>query len=422
MQPWSAPPIPSLPGAGDRVHLYDSALGAVVPTDEAGPASLYVCGITPYDSTHLGHASTYVGFDLLVRAWRDAGREVRYVQNVTDVDDPLLERATATGVDWRDLARDQTDLFFTDMAALRVVPPQRYVGAVESIPLVVDAVSRMLAEGAAYRVPVPAELGDPDVAQGDVYADLAADTRFGSSSGLSEADMMTFFAERGGDPDRPGKRHPLDPLLWLRGRPGEPEWDGGDLGSGRPGWHIECSCIAAEHLGVPIEVQGGGSDLVFPHHEMSESHLRVLTGTDTPMRHFSHGGMVGYEGEKMSKSLGNLVLVSRLVEGGVDPMAIRLVLLGHHYRADWEFADAMLDDAAARLARWRRAMGADSGPAADALLAKVRAALADDLDSPAAIAAVDAWVDEALAGAGDAAPEGPELATRAVDALLGIAL
>ncbi|MFC4555327.1 cysteine--1-D-myo-inosityl 2-amino-2-deoxy-alpha-D-glucopyranoside ligase [Georgenia faecalis] len=420
MQPWSAPPVPQLPGRGGPVRLYDSARGGVVTAGDEGPATLYVCGITPYDATHIGHASTYIGFDLLVRAWLDAGREVHYVQNVTDVDDPLLERATATGIDWRDLAQSQTELFFSDMVALRALAPEHYVGAVESIPLVVDAVTRMLDEGTAYRVPLPEGAGGEDPGLGDVYADLSADPRFGSASGLSETEMAGLFAERGGDPDRPGKRHPLDPLLWLRSRPGEPTWDGGALGSGRPGWHIECACIAGTYLGVPVEVQGGGSDLAFPHHEMSESHLRVLTGQDQPVHVHAHGGMVAYQGAKMSKSLGNLVLVSQLVAAGEDPMAVRLALIGHHYRDDWEISWVRLRQAQGRLARWRAAFDAPAGPAAEPMLAAVRAALANDLDSSAAITAVDAWVARVESGTAEPVEGAPALARQVVDALLGI--
>ncbi|WP_324652803.1 cysteine--1-D-myo-inosityl 2-amino-2-deoxy-alpha-D-glucopyranoside ligase [Georgenia sp. H159] len=420
MHSWSASAIPQLPGRGQQVRLTDSGTGELSATSLEGPATLYVCGITPYDSTHLGHANTYLGFDLLVRAWLDAGREVRYVQNVTDVDDPLLERAALIGVDWQALAAEQTDLFRNDMAALRVVPPRDFVGAVETIPLVVTAVEELLASGAAYRVDVPDGDGH---GVGDVYADTSADPAFATETGLSGAEMAEFFAERGGDPDRPGKRRPLDPLLWRTERPGEPSWEGASLGAGRPGWHIECACIAREFLGLPVEVQAGGSDLVFPHHACSESHLRMLSGEDEPVTVHAHGGMVAYAGSKMSKSLGNLVLVSQLTAAGVDPMAVRLVMLAHHYREDWEYTGAQLETATERLARWRRAMRADVGPDATGLLDQVRTALATDLDAPSAIHAVDAWVAAAEYDDGAARTErdrGPGLAARTVDALLGV--
>lgn len=382
----------------------------------AGPAAtLYVCGITPYDATHMGHAATYVAFDVLGRAWRDAGHSVRYVSNVTDVDDPLLERAAATGVDWRDLAESQTALYGEDMAALAVIPPDVYAGVVETIPAVVEAVEKLLVAGAAYRVPTEGhELGD-------VYADLSADASFGSVAGLEDDLMRTLSAERGGDPDRPGKRAPLDPLLWRRSRAGEPAWDGGTLGDGRPGWHIECAVIARDGLGLPFDVEGGGSDLLFPHHEMSTSHARLLDAGHGARVHM-HAGMVGLDGQKMSKSLGNLVLVSQLREQGVDPMAIRLTILSHRYRDDWDWTDAGLAEAGARLEHWRAAVSGNGGPDPEATLAAVRAAVADDLDTPNALAAIDAWATLSLSGTADPVEGAPGVVARTIDALLGIRL
>ncbi len=403
------------------MRVLDTASGALVDPTVDGAATLYVCGITPYDATHLGHAATAVAFDLLGRAWRDAGVRVRFASNVTDVDDPLLERAAATGVDWRALAAEQTALYAEDMAALAVLPPDAYVGAVESVPAVVEAVERMLAAGTAYRVPTPEAVGDAGL--GDVYADLSVDAEFGEAARLDRATMLALSAERGGDPDRPGKRDPLDPLLWRRERAGEPAWDGGSLGRGRPGWHIECVVIASGSLGTPLSVLGGGSDLEFPHHEMSCSHVRVLFGSaDAAARVHVHTGMVGLDGEKMSKSRGNLVLVSTLRAAGVDPMAIRLAILAHHYRDDWQWSDGVLRGAQERLARWRRALSGVGGPDADGTLAAVRAALADDLDAPAALAAVDAWVQEALAGTAEPVEGAPGVVARALDALLGVRL
>jgi L-cysteine:1D-myo-inositol 2-amino-2-deoxy-alpha-D-glucopyranoside ligase len=416
---WPAPHVPRLPGAGEPVSLHDTGTGRLQRSpvgDAADTATLYVCGITPYDATHLGHAATYLAFDLLVRAWRDAGHAVRYVQNVTDIDDPLLERAAATGEGWRELADRQTALFAEDMTALGVIPPDVYLGAVETIPLVVKAVEQLLASGAAYTV--PGGDGEPD---GDVYFDVSSDPRFGGVSHLSHAEMLPLFGERGGDPDRPAKRDPLDPLLWRQAREGEPSWDGASLGAGRPGWHMECVAIALEHLGMGFDVQGGGSDLVFPHHEMGASHGQVLTRSYPYARLYAHAGMVGLDGEKMSKSLGNLVLVSELRARGVDPMAIRLALLGHHYRTDWSWTDADLQAGQARLARWRDAVSRQGGPAAEPLLAQVRARLADDLDAPGAVASVDAWVDEQLDRGGDD-EAAPGVVARTVDALLGVRL
>lgn len=436
MLTWPGPHLPALPGRGPAVRVHDTATGTLVDPVEGGTATLYVCGITPYDATHIGHAATAIAFDVLGRAWRDAGLAVRYASNVTDVDDPLLERATATGVDWRSLATQQAALYAEDMAALQVIPPDVYVSAVEAVPDVVAAVEAMLAAGAAYRVPTP-EVPD---GEGDVYADLSADPAFGEVAHLDREAALALFAERGGDPGRLGKRDALDPLLWRRERTGEPSWDGGALGRGRPGWHIECAVIARGGLGFPIAVQGGGSDLVFPHHEMSCSHARMLAGPGAGARAHVHVGMVALDGEKMSKSKGNLVLVSTLRAGGVDPRAIRLAVLAHRYRDDWEWTEAGLCEAQARLDRWRQALSGVGGPPADETLAAVRAALADDLDTPRALAAVDAWADRALAASGSArtapaeiapdpdesAPDldegAPGVVARALDALLGVRL
>jgi L-cysteine:1D-myo-inositol 2-amino-2-deoxy-alpha-D-glucopyranoside ligase len=402
------------------VRVRDTSSGELVVAAPGAQATLYVCGITPYDATHLGHAATYVAFDLLVRAWRDAGQVVRYASNVTDVDDPLLERASATGVDWRVLAREQTSLFADDMTALGVVPPDTYTGAVESIPQVAAAVEALVAAGAAYRVGVPDASGQ---GAGDVYADLSADPALGEVARLDPSQMLALFGERGGDPQRPGKRDALDPLLWRVARPGEPAWDGGTLGEGRPGWHIECAVIARDGLGLPFDVQGGGSDLRFPHHEMSTSHARLLDDGLGARTHV-HTGMVGLAGEKMSKSRGNLVLVSRLLAAGADPMAVRLALLSRHYAQDWEWTAADLTAGQARLDRWRSAVSGNGGPDSDATLAAIRAALANDLDAPAALRAVDAWADESITrGSTDDAVEGaPGVISRAVNALLGVRL
>jgi len=439
---WPTPPVPRLPGLGLPVRLHDTATGTRVPTAPDPVARMYVCGITPYDATHIGHAATYLAFDLLGRAWRDGGHEVRYVQNVTDVDDPLLERASATGQDWRALAEEQTALFADDMQALQVIPPDEYVGAVEAIPLVVAAVRRLLDDGHAYTLHgyvLPSGEIEPD---GDVYFSVHADPGFGSISHLDEAAMLAVFAERGGDPERPGKKHPLDCLLWRVARPGEPAWDGGPLGRGRPGWHIECTTIALEHLGMSFDVQGGGSDLAFPHHEMGAAEGQVLTGTRPYARVYAHAGMVALDGHKMSKSRGNLVFVSRLRREGHDPAAIRLAILAHHYRSDWEWTADDLARATRRVAIWRRAAAtaasssaagsSDAGSSdADAvLLAALRERLADDLDAPGALAAVDAWAATVLAAptdpvAGDGLPAATgsqRLAALAVRALLGVDL
>ncbi|MFC1404099.1 MULTISPECIES: cysteine--1-D-myo-inosityl 2-amino-2-deoxy-alpha-D-glucopyranoside ligase [Streptacidiphilus] len=408
MYAWPATDVPALPGQGSPLRIFDTSAGEV-RTSEPGPtARLYVCGITPYDATHLGHAATYNAFDLIQRVWRDAGHDVEYVQNVTDVDDPLLERATATGQDWTELAERETALFREDMTALRMLPPAHYIGAVEAIPSIVPLIKDLLDSGAAYRL------------DGDIYFSVASDPHFGEVSRLDEEQMLRFFGERGGDPDRPGKKHRLDPMLWLAARPDEPAWDT-EIGHGRPGWHIECVAIALQYLGMEFDVQGGGSDLAFPHHEMGASHAQVLTKSHPFARAYVHAGMVGLHGEKMSKSRGNLVFVSQLRRDGVEPAAIRLALLAHHYRSDWEWTDADLLRAQERLARWRAAVSRPDGPDAAATLAEVREALADDLNSPRALAVIDAWAAKQEASGGDDTGA-PGVVSRTVDALLGVAL
>lgn len=403
MQSWAAAGIPELPGRAGPLRLYDTATGELTEVAPAqGPARMYVCGITPYDATHLGHAATYLTFDLVVRAWRDAGHEVQYTQNVTDVDDPLLERAKQTGEDWVALAERETELFREDMAALRMLPPQHYIGAVEAIPRITELIAALRIEDAVYDV------------EGDLYFAVKSDPEFGKVSGLDAEAMRALFGERGGDPDRPGKRDPLDALVWQAERPGEPAWDS-PFGRGRPGWHVECAAIAIESLGMPVDVQGGGSDLVFPHHEISASHAQVATRRHPFARSYVHQGMVGLDGEKMSKSKGNLVLVSRLRAAGADPMAIRLALLTHHHREDWSWTHDDLHLAEHRLATWRTAVARPSGPPGEPVLAAVREALTTDLDTVSALAAIDAWA----AAEGDD-PSAPDLVRRTADALLGV--
>ena len=406
MQSWPAPEVPRLPaGPGPALRLHDSSTGGLVEAQPAGnTARLYVCGITPYDATHLGHAATYLAFDTLNRVWRDAGLTVLYVQNVTDIDDPLLERAERDGLDWTFIAERDTQLFRDDMTALRVLPPDHYIGAVEAMAEIAALVVTLRDKGWAYDV------------DGDLYFPVAGAAHFGAVSGLDRAAMLALFAERGGDPERPGKKDPLDALLWRAARPGEPSWDS-PLGPGRPGWHVECAAIALNRLGSTLDVQGGGSDLLFPHHEHSAIEAEAATGVWPFARAYVHAGMVGLDGEKMSKSLGNLVFVSRLLADGVDPRAVRVALLSAHYRSDREWTPDALESGVARLAAWSAGVTRQSGPSGAALVAAVRQALRADLDTPAALAAVDAWC--AAEGDDEAAPA---LVRDVVDALLGIDL
>lgn len=414
MRAWTSPPLPQLSGTGAALRLHDTSSESVKVAASGTSAGLYVCGITPYDATHLGHAATYLTFDLVNRYWRDTGLQVTYVQNVTDIDDPLLERADATGVGWAELADNQTQLFREDMAWLGVLAPDHFIGAVEYIPQIVELIQTMERSGAVYDV------------DGDRYFDVASDHAFGSVSGLDHAVMRDLSAERGGDPERAGKRDPLDPLLWKAAVEGEPCWPS-PLGAGRPGWHVECSAIALSHLGEGFDVQGGGDDLAFPHHEMSASHAHVATGKPPFAQSYVHAGMIGLDGQKMSKSQGNLVLAAQLREQGEDPGVVRLALLAGHYRSYREWTQELLRTSRERLARWRRAAATGAAGTETAVVDRIRARLADDLDTVGVLAVLDRWADDVLVGSHAVSDShdvggGSDGVVPAVDALLGIDL
>ena len=417
---WPAPFIPAVPGSGTTLRLYDLRTDSLRPL-EAGPeVRTYACGVTPYDSTHLGHAATYLTGDLLHRVLIDNGHALVTVQNVTDIDDPLLERAERDGVSWERLGEDAIALFREDMTALAVLPPHHYLGVVESIDTIAATVRTLVARSLTYSI--TDDTGGPDI-----YLDLGqVNGEPGAISGFDPDTRLALSAERGGDPDRQGKRHPLDPLLWRAVREGEPSWDGGEgVGSGRPGWHIECTALALDRLGAPFDVQLGGLDLVFPHHEMSALQSTALTGEPVYAEHYVYQALVGYQGEKMSKSKGNLVFVSALREAGVDPMVLRALLLAQHYRTAWEYTDDLLREATARVARWREALSVNAAPEATVTVAAIREALAHDLDSPAALRAVDAWTELTVRHDRDRSAdliEAPGMVARAMDALLGLRL
>jgi L-cysteine:1D-myo-inositol 2-amino-2-deoxy-alpha-D-glucopyranoside ligase len=418
MRAWASVEVPDLNLVPAQISVFDSASQQLQNLRIADEVTMYVCGITPYDATHMGHASTYVAFDTLLRVWQAAGAGVNYTQNVTDVDDPLIERAKLLSRNWQELAIEQTELFKSDMVALRVIPPANYIGAVESISLVEQQVLKLQENNCVYEV------------SGDLYYEIGKSKVAGKIAHLSRDQMIEIFSQRGGDPARVGKHDPLDALLWKLEQPDDPSW-ASVLGKGRPGWHIECAAIAIEYLGETIDVQGGGSDLKFPHHEMSAAHAQSSTGKPFA-RNFLHTGMVSLDGEKMSKSLGNLVFVSKLIHSGVDPMAIRLNILSHHYRADWEWFDKDLQDAVERLSLWRDAFACESGTADQSQ--EIFNFLVNDLDTPSAIDAIDSWASRTLISQKDYAqhedsqdnaaqaldPDSPESMQRTVDALLGI--
>ena len=411
MNSWTEVAVPNVVQVKDfpALVLTDTATSSKKALEKKSTYRMYVCGITPYDATHLGHAATYLTFDLINRYLRATGAHVSYVQNITDIDDPLLERANRDGVDWSELAQQQIDLFRSDMVHLRVIPPAHYIGAVEAIPLVVQAISELEEQSSIYPV------------DSDLYFSVKKDSDFGSRSNFSQAKMLEIFAERGGDPDRVGKSDPLDCLVWMSQRVNEPGWDS-SLGKGRPGWHIECTAIALEYLDPSdleetlIDIQGGGSDLIFPHHEMCAAQARVITGKELAAS-YVHAGMIGLDGEKMSKSKGNLVFVSRLIAEGVSPMVIRWALMSDHYRSDRMWSDDVLQEAHVAIDQLTAALAQkDCAPTED-LINSMVLALSDDLDTPLIVSQLKSWSSLTLSGAQGGNSDQLRVA---LDALLGL--
>jgi L-cysteine:1D-myo-inositol 2-amino-2-deoxy-alpha-D-glucopyranoside ligase len=357
------------------MRLYDTARREIVPFEPGPVVTMYTCGITPYDATHLGHAAVYLTYDVLQRRLRDRGHETRCVRNITDVDDDLLRKARQLGVHYLDLAAAETARFDDDMRALGMLPAWSEPRATSAIADIRGFIGMVLDRGHAYE------------AGGAVYFDVSSFPRFGQISHLERDEMLALAAERGGNPDDPNKRDPLDFVLWQPSADDEPAWES-LWGPGRPGWHIECSALAMRELDTTIDLHGGGADLIFPHHECEAAQSEAATGQPF-VRHWMHQAMVRMDGEKMSKSLGNLVFVSELRKEH-DPRAIRLAVLAQHYRSEWEWHDQLVPDAEDRLARWSAAgTGGVGEQASAAALAAVRHALDDDLDTPAAIAAID---------------------------------
>jgi len=355
------------------MRLYDTAAGRVVPFEPGHVVTMYSCGITPYDAAHLGHAAVYLTFDVLSRRLSDLGHEPRLVRNVTDVDDDILRKARELGVHYLDLAAEEVARFEADMSALGLRPVYSEPRATSAIAEILSLIGAALDRGHAYQ------------AGGAVYFDVSSFPRFGFLSRLERPEMLVLAAEHGGRPDDPNKRDPLDFVLWQPSLVDEPFWES-RWGPGRPGWHIECSALAMRELGETIDLHGGGRDLVFPHHECEVAQSEAVTGKPF-VRHWLHVGLVGLGGTKMSKSLGNLVFVSDLLKEW-EPVVVRLALLGHHYRGDWEWGEADLTAAAERLARWRPAVPSSAG-GPDEALAAVRRALDDDLDTAGSLRALD---------------------------------
>jgi L-cysteine:1D-myo-inositol 2-amino-2-deoxy-alpha-D-glucopyranoside ligase len=413
MKSWNEVQIPTIDSSINfpDLKLTNSSTGKKKALENKALYRMYVCGITPYDATHLGHAATYLTFDLIYRYLRASGSEVRYVQNITDIDDPLLERANRDGIDWTELAHQQIDLFRSDMSNLRVIPPAHYIGAVDAIPLVTAAIEELTVKDSIYAV------------DQDLYFKVNADAEFGERSHLSQANMLEIFAERGGDPTRAGKIDPLDCLVWMSQRPNEPGWPS-PFGTGRPGWHIECTAIAIKYLDPSpaedslIDIQGGGSDLIFPHHEMCAAQAQVLSGKPLAST-YVHAGMIGLDGEKMSKSKGNLVFVSKLVAAGRDPMAIRWALMKDHYRDDRMWTEELLIAAESDLSALRSALAQTDVASTTELIDLIVDSLSDDLNTQGVITAINSWV--ARTQSGETAGKSNSL-VKVLDALLGIKL
>jgi L-cysteine:1D-myo-inositol 2-amino-2-deoxy-alpha-D-glucopyranoside ligase len=408
MKIWPPVTLPPLSVQLPALFLEDSNAGKV-EVKKSRFFSMYVCGITPYDATHLGHAATYLTFDLINRYLSLEHTNVKFVENVTDIDDPLLERASKTNQDWQQLAEDQLTLFKNDMSALRILPPDHLVKVTNSMDLIEKFIKGLEEGGHTYKV------------DNDLYFSVS-DFLSELPIGIDEA--ISIFAERGGDPNRTGKKHPLDPLLWLANKNNEPGWDS-IFGYGRPGWHVECTAIALEYLDreepdFVIDMQGGGSDLIFPHHFMSAALINALTNRKFA-KLFIHTGMVGFQGEKMSKSKGNLVFVSKLISQGVDPIVIRWALLSDHYQSYREWNEELLNTSQSEVNLVREALSKSEVIPSDQYLQQIASALANNLDTKLALNLILDWSKKSIVeqessklvnGAGEMA--------RGLDALLGL--
>jgi len=410
--PWPSPALAALSECRLSPLSLTASNGAV-SFQGSEDFRMYVCGITPYDATHLGHAATYLTFDLINRYQRLSGASVHFVENITDVDEPLLERAERDRIDWKSLAQQETDLFSGDMVALRIFAPEYFVPVTQIMPLVDQMISQMKSNGFVY------SLG------GDLYFRTVP---FLDALPISVDEAIHIFAQRGGDPQREGKEHPLDAVLWIANKNDEPGWESSH-GFGRPGWHVECAVISLRYLLGPnflkgdlgraslIDLQGGGNDLIFPHHFMSAAQVKAATGQSFA-RAFVHTGMIGLDGEKMSKSKGNLVFVFKLLEAGVDPVAIRYALLQGHYSTDRMWSQPILDQAIADVSRIRSALGRNEVAPTHHVIQAIADAIADDLNTPVAFEHLHTWV--LATESGETGGSTGEMA-RALDSLMGLA-
>ena len=407
MNPWPKPHIAPLSGLSFPSLKLINSRKVMTTIEPATPFRIYVCGITPYDATHLGHAATYVAFDLINRYQQLAGNRLDFVENITDIDDPLLVRAKRDSIDWKVLAENQIDLFLTDMTALRVIPPNNLVTVTSSMKIIEDFITLLDQRGFLYQI------------ENDHYFSVE---RFLEDMPLSIDEAIKIFSERGGDPDRPGKKHPLDPVVWMAHQGDDPSWES-KFGLGRPGWHVECTAIAVHYLDSAdadpiIQIQGGGSDLIFPHHYMSEQIVRAAYGRGFA-NNYVHSAMIHLDGEKMSKSKGNLVFVSKLLNQGIDPMVIRWALLSGHYQQDRSWSDELLQKATSEVSLLRSALAQSEVAETKELIQSIISDLANNLDTQAALNRLIAW-----AKSSQSSPKVNEsgLVSRGIDSLLGLAL
>ncbi|HEU5327759.1 MAG TPA: cysteine--tRNA ligase [Thermomicrobiales bacterium] len=377
------------------MRLYNTMSGRVedfTPRGPGVPVTVYACGITPYDVSHLGHALVGLTYDVLTRYLRYRGCQTRYVQNVTDIDDDILRKAKEVGLPWDELGRQQTERYLATQDRLNIRRPDVYARATEETPKMIEIISGLLERGLAYE------------RQGSVYYDISADPEYGKLSHLDREEMLAIAAERGGKLDDPKKADPLDFLLWQAAAPGEPTWPS-PWGAGRPGWHIECSAMSMRYLGDTIDIHGGGSDLIFPHHESEIAQSEGFTGQPF-VRYWMHVGMLRYEGEKMSKSLGNLVMAPKLLEQ-YSPDAIRLCLLSHRYREAWDYEDSAIEAGQALadlLKETANCAETNRGPVSaidiQATRARFEAAMDDDLDTPQALVVLRELAEQLRAACG----------------------
>ena len=407
MNPWPKPHIAPLSGLSFPNLKLMNSKKVMTTIEPATPFKIYVCGITPYDATHLGHAATYVAFDLINRYQHLAGNRLDFVENITDIDDPLLVRAKRDSIDWKVLAENQIDLFLTDMTALRVIPPSNLVTVTSSMKIIEDFITLLDQRGFLYQI------------ENDHYFSVES---YLEEMPFSSDEAIKIFSERGGDPERAGKRHPLDPVVWMAHQGDDPSWES-KFGLGRPGWHVECTAIAVHYLDSAnvdpiIQIQGGGSDLIFPHHYMSEQIVRAAYGRGFA-NNYVHSAMIHLDGEKMSKSKGNLVFVSKLLSQGIDPMVIRWALLSGHYQQDRSWSDELLQKSTSEVSLLRSALAQSEVAETKELIQSIIADLANNLDTPAALNRLIAW-----AKSSQSSPKVNEsgLVSRGIDSLLGLAL